>query len=249
MTAFAPLLLTAETAITGSVRVDDESVRRQADGLARAVGTHGQMMIQRLLVERGAELPEPYVRSSMIALAGTEPSNVTGVSALLGNSSSEASELRAQMVLRLSMMADPAVPVVGSARMLASLDTTDAIARDVIEGVTPELLATVDEAATAQRNAAIRDAVVVILAILLAMLIVWGVARSLIRPLRRLRDGALKIAHEDLAAGVERVKAGDEREPDPLPIYTTEEVGQVAHAVDELHTQALLLAGDERGCG
>ena len=28
-------------------------------------------------------------------------------------------------------------------------------------------------------------------------------------------------------------------------MYTTEEIGQVAHAVDELHTQALLLAGDE----
>ena len=70
-------------------------------------------------------------------------------------------------------------------------------------------------------------------------------ARSLVRPLRRLRDGALKIAHEDLAAEIERVKAGDEREPEPLPIHTTEEIGQVAHAVDELHTQALLLAGDE----
>ena len=33
--------------------------------------------------------------------------------------------------------------------------------------------------------------------------------------------------------------------PEPLPVYTTEEIGQVAHAVDELHTQALLLAGDE----
>ena len=33
--------------------------------------------------------------------------------------------------------------------------------------------------------------------------------------------------------------------PQPLPVYTTEEIGQVAHAVDELHTQALLLAGDE----
>ncbi len=31
----------------------------------------------------------------------------------------------------------------------------------------------------------------------------------------------------------------------PLPVHTTEEIGQVAHAVDELHTQALLLAGDE----
>jgi len=245
VTAFAPLLLTSETAITGSVRVEDEAVRRQADGLARAVGTHGQMMIQRLLVERGSELPEPYVRSSMIALAGTEPSNVTGVSALLGNNSDEAAELRSQMVRRLSMMADPAVPVVGSQAMLTSLDATDAIAQNVIESVTPGVIATVDDAATAQRNNAIRDAVLVIAAILLALLVVWWVARSLVRPLRTLRDGALKIAHEDLAAGVERVKAGDEREPDPLPIYTTEEVGQVAHAVDELHTQALLLAGDE----
>ncbi len=41
------------------------------------------------------------------------------------------------------------------------------------------------------------------------------------------------------------MRAGDERPPDPLPLHTTEEIGQVAHAVDELHTQALLLAGDE----
>ncbi|WP_141119916.1 sensor histidine kinase, partial [Mycobacterium malmoense] len=42
------------------------------------------------------------------------------------------------------------------------------------------------------------------------------------------------------------VKAGGaEPTPQPLPVYTTEEIGQVAHAVDELHTQALLLAGDE----
>ena len=68
---------------------------------------------------------------------------------------------------------------------------------------------------------------------------------SLVRPLRSLRDGALKIAHQDLAREIDRVKAGDEREPAPLPIHTTEEVGQVAHAVDELHAQALLLAGDE----
>ena len=82
-------------------------------------------------------------------------------------------------------------------------------------------------------------------AFLIALAIVCWVARSLIRPLRMLRDGALKIAHEDLAAEIDRVKAGDEREPAPLPIHTTEEIGQVAHAVDELHAQALLLAGDE----
>ena len=65
-------------------------------------------------------------------------------------------------------------------------------------------------------------------------------------PLRVLRDGALKVAHTDLEEEIARVKAGGaEPIPEPLPVYTTEEIGQVAHAVDELHTQALLLAGDE----
>jgi signal transduction histidine kinase len=63
--------------------------------------------------------------------------------------------------------------------------------------------------------------------------------------LRVLRDSALKVAHEDLEREIARVRAGDESPPEPLPVHTTEEVGQVAHAVDELHTQALLLAGDE----
>src|SRR5208337_2946031 len=62
---------------------------------------------------------------------------------------------------------------------------------------------------------------------------------------RVLRDSALKVAHEDLEREITRARAGDEQPPEPLPLHTTEEIGQVAHAVDELHTQALLLAGDE----
>ena len=71
------------------------------------------------------------------------------------------------------------------------------------------------------------------------------VARALVGPLRVLRDGALKVAHTDLEDEIARVRAGAEPIPRPLAVYTTEEIGQVAHAVDELHTQALLLAGDE----
>ncbi len=85
----------------------------------------------------------------------------------------------------------------------------------------------------------------VLAAILAALAIVLLVARSLVRPLRVLRDSALKVAHEDLEREIIRVRAGDEHPPEPLPVHTTEEIGQVAHAVDELHTQALLLAGDE----
>mgnify|MGYP006955159328 CR=1 FL=1 len=43
-----------------------------------------------------------------------------------------------------------------------------------------------------------------------------------------LRDGALKVAHTDLEHEVARVKGGAEPTPEPLPVYTTEEIGQVA---------------------
>lgn len=245
VTTFSPLLLTAETAITSSVEVDNEDIRNQAQGLARAVGSRGQMAMQKMLVNRGGDLSEPELRASMIALAGTEPSTVTGMSQLLGGSSPDAQTLRSQMVQRLSMYSDPTFQLVNSPELTQSLQATSDVAVKLIDGTTGEVTSAVENEATAQRNAAIRDAIAVLAVFLLALLIVWLVARSLTRPLRRLRDGALKVAHEDLPKQIERVYAGEEREPTPLPIYTTEEVGQVAHAVDELHAQALLLAGDE----
>ncbi len=242
---FAPLLLTAETAITGSVRVDDETLRLQAEGLSRAVGARGQMAMQRMLVERGGDLPEPALRLRMIGLAGTEPSTVTGMSQLLGGASEKAGTLRSELVQRQTLLSDPEAQLVANPQLLESIQTTDQIAQDLINSTTSTITSSVDAEAAHQRSNAIRDAVVVLAAILFVLVIVFVVARSLIRPLRTLRDSALKIAHEDLTQEIERVKAGDEREPDPLPIHTTEEIGQVAHAVDELHTQALLLAGDE----
>ena len=63
--AYTPILLTAEDAINGSVRVDDERIRAETLGLSRAVGARGQMMMQQLLVNLGGELPEPELRTSM----------------------------------------------------------------------------------------------------------------------------------------------------------------------------------------
>nr|MDP9167554.1 ATP-binding protein [Actinomycetota bacterium] len=116
----------------------------------------------------------------------------------------------------------------------------------IIDSATTAVTRTVDEQADARRQEAIRDSVIVGVAILLAIVIVLLVARTLVRPLRMLRDGALKVAHEDLARELERVRTGGVVGPvQPLPVNTTEEVGQVAHAVDELHEQAVFLAGEQ----
>ncbi len=243
---YAPLLLTAETAITGSARGDDQNIRLQAEALSRAIGARGQMALQQMLVNRGADIPESELRTSMITVAGTEPSTVSGMAELLGGASREAATLRSEMFKRMSLISNPAVPLPGNPELLQSQTVTADIANTLIADTSEAIPAAVNSAADAQRSAAIRDAVLVVLAFVAALILVLLVARSLVRPLRLLRDSALKVAHEDLAAELDRVRAGAEPPPvTPIPVYTTEEIGQVAHAVDELHEQAVFLAGEQ----
>lgn len=244
--AYALLLLPAEDAVTGSVRVDDERIRAQTVGLARAIGARGQMTMQTLALTRGAELPEPELRTAVIALAGTEPSTLFGMNQVLGVGSPDAKKLQAEFVKRMALMTDPAVPLVNNPELLGSVAATDQIARQIIDRTSEAVTSAVRDRADAQRSTLIRDAVIVGVSMLLALIIVVLVARTLVRPLRRLRDGALKVAHEDLGAEIERVRAGgDAPQITPIPVHTTEEVGQVAHAVDELHEQAVFLAAEQ----
>lgn len=242
---YAPLLITAETAITGLVG-DDAAVRAEGEVLSRAVGARGQMAMQRMLVTRGGELAEPALRSAIVTIAGTEPATVSAIGAFLGGATDQAASLRSEMVKRLAVISDPGSVLVGNPELLASQQVTANVADSVIAQTTNAIPATVSQQADDARAAAIRDAALVGAAILVALILVTLVARSLVRPLRTLRDSALKVAHEDLAREVEHVRSdGKEFPVQPIPLHTTEEVGQVAHAVDELHQQAIMLAGEQ----
>ena len=133
VTAYAPILLTAEDAITGSVRVDDERIRTETQGLTRAVGARGQMMMEQLLVNQGGELPEPELRTSMITLAGTEPSTLFGMSQVLGVGSPEAQQLQAEYVQRTAHHLRPGRPAGQQPGHDASLQATDQIAAKMID--------------------------------------------------------------------------------------------------------------------
>jgi signal transduction histidine kinase len=215
--AYTPILLTAEDAVTGSVRVDDERIRAETLGLSRAIGARGQMMIQQLLVVLGGELPEPELRTSMITVAGTEPSTLFGMSQVLGVGSPEAQKLQGEFVKRMTIMSDPAAVLVNNPDLNASIQVTNQIAGKILTDAPTAVTGAVESQADAQRTAAIRDSAIVVGAMLLAMLLVILVAR-----------GGAEPGHVQ-----------------PIPVYTSEEVGQVAHAVDELHEQAVLLAGEQ----
>ena len=92
--------------------------------------------MQQLLVTRGADLPEPELRTSMITLAGTEPSTLFGMSEVLGVGSPDAEALQQQLVTRMAIMSDPTAALVNNPALLRSIQTTDQIAGQVINQTT-----------------------------------------------------------------------------------------------------------------
>jgi signal transduction histidine kinase len=89
-----------------------------------------------------------------------------------------------------------------------------------------------------------------VLALLVLVLIASVVmARSLIIPLRRLRADALDVAGRRLPDMVRRLsesQGGEEvLQIEPIGITSTDEIGEVARAFDQVHSEAVRLAGDE----
>jgi signal transduction histidine kinase len=75
------------------------------------------------------------------------------------------------------------------------------------------------------------------------------IARSLVRPLRVLQNTALEIAGNRLPEMVRRLRDADGSEPiepiSPIALSSTDEVGQVARAFDEVHREAVRLATEQ----
>ncbi|MEV5497399.1 nitrate- and nitrite sensing domain-containing protein [Nonomuraea fuscirosea] len=100
-----------------------------------------------------------------------------------------------------------------------------------------------------ERQQAIVTAVAVLALLVIVLLITTGVARSLVRPLRRLRGEALEIAGKRLPDFVQHLRESRDgvvtAEVPPIGVFSKDEVGEVARAFDEVHREAVRLAGDE----
>ncbi|MBA8827070.1 signal transduction histidine kinase [Saccharopolyspora lacisalsi] len=93
------------------------------------------------------------------------------------------------------------------------------------------------------------DAVLTFCVLLLAAAITFRIARNLLGSLRTLRRSALKAANKQLPEAVENIRHGGrgETEVASVPVETTDELGQLARAFDEVNRQALYLASEQAG--
>ncbi len=128
-----------------------------------------------------------------------------------------------------------------SAKVDAMQQTELAVARNIV--------ARAKKLQGSAESSALVTAIVTAIILLLVLLATVAVARSLVGPLRRLREGALNVATVELP---ERVRLlGEAQDPSvnlavaPIDVLSTDEIGQVARAFDQVHAEAIRLASDE----
>ncbi|NEA99317.1 nitrate- and nitrite sensing domain-containing protein [Streptomyces sp. SID13726] len=99
------------------------------------------------------------------------------------------------------------------------------------------------------RDDAVLNATLVLTAILAAILLANWVARTMSTSMRRLSASALEIAGQRLPARLTQltraIPGRVEGDVEPIPITSTDEIGEVARAFDHIHREAVRLAAEQ----
>ena len=130
----------------------------------------------------------------------------------------------------------------------AMSDTIDRM-QTVEQGVARNLVARAQVLQRGSERSALLIGILAAAILILVLLATFALARSLVLPLRRLREGALDIATVQLPERVRQL--GETPDPatsldvSPIDVLSVDEIGQVARAFDQVHSEAVRLAGNE----
>ncbi|RJQ79823.1 sensor histidine kinase [Amycolatopsis panacis] len=128
------------------------------------------------------------------------------------------------------------------------------LAHQVQQALLVQLQEQTDTLAARARTSTIWDGGIVLAVLLVAGVLSVIIGRSLLRPLRVLRRTALEVADHRLPEAVQRLLTEPDPGPEnlrhraavaPVPVFTREEVGQVARAFDAVHGEAVRLAAEQ----
>ena len=136
----------------------------------------------------------------------------------------------------------------GPAALLASADAENVQLGQLTTSLVNALANDVSERGDAAQSTALRDTALVLAGLLSALAIALLVARSVVFPIRTLHTAAIDAARRRLPDTIARMRAGadvDWQHVEPVAVPGDDEVAQLARAFDDMHGQAMLLAGEQ----
>ncbi|WP_433682665.1 ATP-binding protein [Nocardia sp. CA-119907] len=201
---------------------------------------------QRMMISSPDASHNPSVRAKVLTSAGAEMTMVNTYGIILPDNAPNMRPLLDAVGIRLGAFSQNAGDPTSNPAVLESLQ----VSADTYEKTTNALADTIDRAladrTTEAQTGALRETTIVIGMLLAGLALALAVARALVVPVRRLRRDALEVAHVKLPDELAVVRSGGATpEITPVAVHTTDEVGQLARAVDEIHEQALNLAADQ----
>jgi signal transduction histidine kinase len=228
---------------TTTANLDDRAVRQLADRLMNALAAQRALTTQRVLVAAPDFVNSLELRTKAADAAGAEVAAIDRLAQLAPTGESKglrgASDVRRDAYSRLLGAS------VYASQFAAAMHASVEQYRAIVQRLSSDLERTVHARANESKSAALRDAAIILGAVLAALVFALGVGRSLIRSIGRLRHGALQVAQVQLPEEIDRLsKGGGVPEITALPVRTNEEVGQLARAIDDIHFQAVRLAGE-----
>jgi len=121
--------------------------------------------------------------------------------------------------------------------------------RVVEQGMVNSVIGQSQSQHSALTRTAVETGIEVLAVLIVVLMITIVVARSMVRPLRKLRTGALEVAGLRLPDTVRRMSETDGEgvslEVEPIDVNSSDEIGEVARAFDQVHREALRLAANE----
>jgi signal transduction histidine kinase len=259
------------TSVVGNEATNTD-LRRDAIALGALLQVQDSKSVQRAILLRAVSLPQPSLSSDDVAsleqakrqevvdlanfnasvnLAEQQNYTHTVTGPPVDQAANE--ETLALALLPGASSAHPLTPA--NARILAAANVNDDMSFTIgkVRKVADELTGNISALAnTSRANATtglLVTSLVTLLLLLLVALVSTIVARSLIRPLRKLRADALDVAGNRLPEMVRRLSqsegADEGVEIEPIGVTSTDEIGEVARAFDQVHREAVRLAADE----
>jgi signal transduction histidine kinase len=248
-------------------------LRRDVIALGALLQVEDSRSVQRAILLRAVSLPQPSLSSddaaSLQQAHQQEVADLASFNASVGLAEQQnysdtvtgppqAARVASEESLALALLpgassAHPLTPanarILTAANVNQNMSFTIGRMRQVVDELTGNVSALANSSRTNASTDLLVTSLVTLLLLLLVALVSMIVARSLIRPLRKLRADALDVAGYRLPEMVRRLSQSEGTDEnvdiEPIGVTSTDEIGEVARAFDQVHREAVRLAADE----